>query len=155
MRELKILVFFITCIGIIKPLAAQEINPKFDSALASRLGADDYGMKQYILVILKTGENKTTDKAFIDSCFIAHLRNIERLADLRKIIIAGPFLKNDSGFRGIFILDVKSSIEANELLLTDPAIKEKLLLPELYPWYGSAALPLYLEDADRVWKLNP
>ena len=79
MKILKLLVFLITCLGFLKPLEAQENNPKFDSALAARLGADDYGMKQYMLVILKTGDNKTTDKYFIDSCFSAHLRNIEKL----------------------------------------------------------------------------
>ncbi len=27
--------------------------------------------------------------------------------------------------------------------------------PELYNWYGSAALPEYLEASDRIWKINP
>jgi hypothetical protein len=40
-------------------------------------------------------------------------------------------------------------------LETDPAIKEKLLRVELYPWYGSAAIPTYLENHDKIWKENP
>lgn len=46
-----------------------EANPKYDQELAKKLGADDYGMKSYIFVLLKTGENKTTDKQFINECF--------------------------------------------------------------------------------------
>jgi hypothetical protein len=38
------------------------------------------------------------------------------------------------------------------LLDTDPAIKEKLLAVELYEWYGSAALPAYLEASEKVGK---
>jgi len=38
------------------------------------------------------------------------------------------------------------------LLETDPAIKEGLLEADLYSWYGSAALPLYLDASDKIWK---
>ena len=37
-------------------------NPNYDPVLAEKLGGDDSGMKKYILVILKTGTNQTTDK---------------------------------------------------------------------------------------------
>lgn len=36
-------------------------NPNYDAALARKLGADDYGMKRYILVILRTGPSVTTE----------------------------------------------------------------------------------------------
>ncbi|HPI37262.1 MAG TPA: hypothetical protein PK397_04880 [Ignavibacteriaceae bacterium] len=133
----------------------QSVNPNYDSTLARELGADDYGMKKYIWVILKTGENKTAEKAFIDSCFRGHLDNISRLADEGKLVVAGPLGKNDNAYRGIFILNVSTLEEANKLLLTDPAIQENLLKAELYNWYGSAALPQYLEAADKIWKNKP
>jgi hypothetical protein len=38
-------------------------NPNYDKAFAEKLGGDDYGMKSYFLVILKTGKNKTIEKA--------------------------------------------------------------------------------------------
>ena len=69
--------------------------------------------------------------------------------------MAGPFGKNDSGFRGLFIINVPTIAEANKLLETDPAIKANLLKAELYPWYGSAALPEYLEAHDKIWKAKP
>jgi len=37
-------------------------NPNYDGELAKELGGDDYGMKSYFLVILKTGANTTADK---------------------------------------------------------------------------------------------
>jgi len=133
---------------------SQETNPKYDSTLAKSYGADEYGMKMYVMVILKTGSNTTENKAAIDSLFAGHMNNIFRLVELKKLIVAGPFGKNDNGFRGIFILDA-SMDEAKELMQTDPAIKADLLLPELYPWYGSAALPAYIEVSDKIWKSQP
>lgn len=133
----------------------QSTNQNYDSTLAKKYGADQYGMKGYILVILKTGTNKTTDKDFISGCFAGHMKNIKRLVELGKLIVAGPLGKNDKTYRGIFILNITSLDEAKELLQTDPAIKENLLEAELYNWYGSAALPVYLETSDKIWKINP
>jgi uncharacterized protein YciI len=134
---------------------SQNMNPNYDSTLAKKLMADDYGMKSYTLVLLKTGTNKTDDKKFIDSCFRGHLSNIGRLVEDGKLIVAGPLGKNDNSYRGIFILNVSTIEEANELLETDPAIKEKLLDADVYKWYGSAALPEYLDASDKIWKSKP
>lgn len=130
-------------------------NPNYDSSLAKKLGADDYGMKGYILVMLKTGQNKTTDTAFISECFSGHLANIERLVKEGKMIVAGPMGSNNNNYRGIFILDLTSVEEAEKLMQTDPAIKERLLDAELYSWYGSAALTEYLKYSEKIWKIKP
>lgn len=132
----------------------QGINPNYDSTLAKTLGADEYGMKKYVLVILKTGTNVTESKSSKDSLFKGHMSNIRRLVDQKKLIVAGPLGKNENEYRGIFILDVPSIEEAAELMETDPAIKAHLLKPDLYTWYGSAALSEYLISADKIWKLN-
>lgn len=132
----------------------QEVNPNYDPALAKQLGADDYGMKSYVLVILKTGNNKTEDKAVRDSLFAGHINNIGRLAKLGKLVVAGPLGKNEKSYRGIFILNVNTFEEANALLITDPAIKEKIFETDLYKWYGSAALPEYLKSHDKIEKLK-
>lgn len=150
----KILIFFFLLVVLLNAKALSP-NPNYDAALANKLGADDYGMKNYVLVILKTGSNLTTDKAFIDSCFAGHMTNIHRLVELKKLIVAGPLKKNENNYRGIFILNTDSFEEAEVLLQTDPAIKEKLLVTELYKWYGSAALPEYLNESDKVWKTKP
>ncbi len=136
-------------------LSAQEQNPVYDEALAKSLGADDYGMKSYVFVILKTGNNKTNEKAFIDSCFAGHMDNIHRMTAQGKLLVAGPMGKNDQGFRGIFILDVASFEEADTLLKGDPAITSDILQAELFHWYGSAALGKYLEVSEKIWKKKP
>lgn len=130
----------------------QKTNPNYDSTLAKKYGADERGMKSYVLVILKTGSSTITDKAFIDSCFSGHMNNINRLVKSGQLIVAGPLGKNENTYRGIFILDTMTLEEAAELMQTDPAIKEKLLEPILFKWYGSAALPAYLDASDKVWK---
>jgi uncharacterized protein YciI len=150
----SILIFLM--IGLISFTGSgQIVNPQLDTVLAKKLDADDYGMKMYVFVILKSGENKSSNKSFVDSCFTGHLVNIGRLAEAKQLIVAGPFDKNDSDFRGLFILNVKTIKEANLLLETDPAIKANLLKAELYAWYGSAALPEYLNTHNKIWKIKP
>lgn len=131
-------------------------NPGYDKSLADRLGGDDYGMKSYFLVILKTGTNTTTDKELVNESFRRHMDNINRLVEEGKLIVAGPLGKNANNYRGIFILNnINSTEEAKELLQTDPAIKNRLLDYEIFTWYGSAALPEYLPFSDKIWKSKP
>jgi hypothetical protein len=81
------------------------------------------------------------------------MANIGRLVEEGKLIVAGPMKKNEKNYRGIFILNVKKE-EAVSILDTDPAIKAKLLEPEIYEWYGSAALPVYLPYHEKVQKIK-
>ena len=128
-------------------------NPTYDKTLAEKLGGDDYGMKSYFLVILKTGTNKTADKDLTAKSFRGHMDNINRLVEEGKLVVAGPLEKNEHNYRGIFILNtIKSKEEAKELLQTDPAIKNGLLDYELFTWYGSAALPEYLPFSEKIVK---
>lgn len=131
---------------------AQKPNPAYDSALAKKLGADEFGMKHYIFVILKTGSETVSSSTERDSLFAGHLANIKRLADAGELLVAGPFGKNNDDFRGLFILNTADQISAEKMLATDPAIKAGLLKAEMYPWYGSAALPEYLPASEKVWK---
>lgn len=131
-------------------------NPNYDKILSEKLGGDDYGMKSYFLVILKTGTNKTTDKALINESFRGHLDNINKLVKEEKLIVAGPLGKNENNYRGIFILNnIQSIEEAKELLQTDLAIKNQLLDYDIFTWYSSAALPEYLPFSDKIWKSKP
>ena len=132
-------------------LLAQSSNPHYNKTLADSLGGDEYGMKMYVLVILKTG-TATLDKKVTDSLFGGHMANIGRLATEGKLVVAGPLKKNEKNYRGIFIFNVKTLEEAKELLVTDPAVKAKVLDAELFQWYGSAALPMYLPYHSKVEK---
>lgn len=144
-----IIIAFLICSQVMN---AQSNNPKYDKVLADSLGADDYGMKMYVLVILKTGPVNTSDKSTTDSLFGGHLQNIRRMANQGKLVVAGPLEKNEKNYRGIFILNVKTVEEARLLLETDPAIHAKLLEADLYGWYGSAALPMYLPASEKIEK---
>lgn len=155
MQRKKIIVSLLVTISLFIGsfhLSAQSANPKYDKLLADSLGGDDYGMKMYVLVILKTGPNKITEKAKVDSLFAGHMQNINRLVDLGKLVVAGPLRKNDKEYRGIFILNVTTFEEAAALLATDPAINSKMLETELYGWYGSSALKMYLPYSEKVGK---
>lgn len=126
-------------------------NPNYDKVLAEKLGGDEYGMKSYFLVMLKTGENKTTDKELVSESFRGHMANINRLVEEGQLIVAGPLGKNDQQYRGIFIFTgLESMEEAEEILQTDLAIQNGLLDYEVFTWYGSAALPEYLSISDKI-----
>jgi uncharacterized protein YciI len=131
---------------------AQTNNAVYDKALADSLGADEYGMKMYVLVMLKTGTNTTESKAATDSLFAGHMQNIGRLVEMKKLVVAGPLQKNDKNYRGIFILNVKTLEDAKALINTDPAVKAKLLDADMFLWYGSAALTIYLPYHEKVQK---
>ena len=111
----------------------------FDPVLAQKYEADDYGMAQYVMAFLKSGPNRSQDSLEAARLQTAHLENINRLAEMGKLTLAGPFL-DDGEIRGIYIFNVQSVEEAEALTKTDPAIQAGRLEMELHPWYGSAAL---------------
>lgn len=147
MKQLLLLICFTYCTQF---SFSQQSDTAYNKSLADSLGADKYGMKMYVFVILKTGSNTTTDKAKLDELFRGHMTNITQLAKEGKLVVAGPFGKNDKSYRGLFILNVKTAAEAQELLLKDPAIKEKVFDVEIIQWYGSAALPMYLPFHNKI-----
>lgn len=64
----------------------------------------------------------------------AHIANINRLAEMKKLVVAGPF-GDDGTLRGIFVFKVATLAEAKELAETDPAVKAGRLAIEIYPWF--------------------
>ncbi len=114
-------------------------KPEFDSALAAATGADEYGMKQYVIAYLKRGPNRDQDSATAAELQKKHLENIVRMADEGTLVVAGPFM-DDTEVRGIYIFNVATIEEAKKLTESDPAIQAGRLEMELHPWYGSAAL---------------
>ncbi len=119
---------------------AQETNSDYDATLAKSLNATDNGMKAYVFCILKTGSNTTATEEEKAKLFEGHMTNIKKLAAEGKLVVAGPFMKNDRNYRGIFIFNVSTVEEAQALVESDPAVKAKIFEAELTPWYSSAAL---------------
>lgn len=119
---------------------AQQIPAStYDPQLARQLGADARGMRQYILVVLKTGPNKVAAGKERDAMFAGHFANMQRLSDAGKLVLAGPF-DGQEGWRGLFVFAVNSVAEARELTATDPVIIQGEMIAEFHPWYGSAAV---------------
>jgi len=149
---------FVLCAGLSAVAQTPETTKKlkFDEELAKKLGADKFGMKSYVLAILKTGPKdaviKGTERTEL---FKGHMANIRRLAAENKLAVAGPFGKNDKEFRGLFILNVATLEEARKLTDTDPVIKAGMMIVELVPWYGSAALLETNRIHETIAKENP
>lgn len=130
------------------------VNPNYDSAMAKRLGADEMGMRQYVMCFLKTGSLKVEDAAKRSELMKGHFGMISRLANEGKLILAGPF--TDGGeFRGIYLFDVKTIEEAKKLTETDPSIKEGYFKVDFIKWYGSAALMDVNATHKKIAKRNP
>jgi uncharacterized protein YciI len=90
-------------------------------------------LKAYYLVLLKKGPNRTQDSATAAKIQKDHLDNINRLASIGKLNVAGPFL-DDGDMRGIFIFDSGNEQEVRSLVESDPAIIAGRLIYELHPW---------------------
>jgi len=139
------------------PVETQVIENEYDAALAQELGADDYGMRSYVMVILKTGPNDKTLTNEIDRAeiFKGHFSNMKTLAEDKKLVLAGPFGDPDGIRRGLYIFNVKTVEEAQELVMTDPAVKAGIFTAEFTPYYGSAALMQVNSLHKRIAKNNP
>ena len=137
-----------------EPVVVEDAAEKgivFDSLRAAKAGADDYGMRRYVMALLKEGPNRDQDSTEAALLQRAHLDNITRMAEEGKLVMAGPFF-DDWEVKGIYIFAVETVEEAEELTRTDPAIQAGRLVMELHPWYGSAALMKAGEIHERLAK---
>jgi len=93
-------------------------------------------MNTLYFAFLKKGPNRKEgdgDSPQVQELQKAHLANINRLAETKKLILAGPF-GDEGDLRGVFVFRVASLQEAQELCATDPMIKNARLVVELHPW---------------------
>ncbi len=133
------------------PPPAAAPAPGFDAELAKTVSADDFGMRQYVMVVLKTGPNKMAAGPARDDMFKGHFANIKRLAAEGKLALAGPFDGVD-GWRGMFIFAVADIEEAKKLVATDPVVINGEMVAEFHKYYGSAALMLVNANHAKVAK---
>lgn len=125
---------------------------KYDEALAKKLGGDERGMKTYVFCILKTGTNTTATAEEKKKLFEGHMANITKLAEENKLVVAGPFMKNDKNYRGIFIFNCTTIEEAEKLVNSDPAVQAKIFEADLTLWYCTAALEVINETHNKIVK---
>lgn len=126
---------------------------KYDAKLAKEVGADERGMKPFVMVFLKRGPGTFTKEERARLVNL-HLENIGKLAESKKLVLAGPFME-DGDLRGIYIFDVRTVEEAKALTETDPAVKAGVFSMELRPWYASAALVKLYTIHDKIQQKKP
>lgn len=88
----------------------------------------------YTLVYLKTGpKSGQLSEAENKAAFAGHFANIGKLAEERKLLVAGPFGKDrhDPALRGIFILKAQGE-EAKAQAATDPAVVAEVFVLEFH-----------------------
>jgi len=129
--------------------------PRYDKDLAKRLGADELGMRTYVMCFLKTGPLKVDDAQKRGELMKGHFGMIQRLAKEKKLVLAGPFSEPGNELRGIYLFDVPSVEEARKLTESDPSIKEGFFKVEFVKWYGSAALLEVNDIHARIAKKRP
>lgn len=113
--------------------AAPAHTTGYDHALAKRLGANENGMRPYVLVILRTGPRPVPKGKARDAMFAGHFANIARLAAEGKLVLAGPFGEHDGDWRGLFLLAVDDVEQARRLTATDPASRRARWSPSTTP----------------------
>lgn len=158
--KLAIATVFATGLVLTAGLHAEErapgpAAPVYDAALAKRLGADEHGMRRYVLVILKTGPKRMPEGKERDAMFAGHFANIGRLAEEGKLAVAGPFSDDPAGWRGLFVFAVEDVDEARRLTETDPVIRNGEMVAEYHSWYGSAATMMVAELHEKLTPKTP
>ena len=138
--------------AIAQDAATKPAKPSYDAELAKKTGADDHGMRRYVLVILRTGPTRVDDAEERKAMFAGHMANIDRLSKEGKLALAGPFGDKGGDWRGLFVFAVDGIEEAKALVATDPVIIKGEMVAEYHTWYGSAATMLVGELHEKVAK---
>ena len=118
-------------------LMVAEMHPWWSEDIFKKAVTEPLKMEAVYFGFLKKGPNRKEgdgDTPEIKKLQDAHIANIVRLANMKKVVMAGPF-GDDGELRGIFVFRVASLKEAQELAATDPMIKIDRLRIDLHPWH--------------------
>jgi uncharacterized protein YciI len=110
-----------------------ELHPWWSEDVMKKTETPQKFMTVYLAFLVR-GEKWTPEKTpQTEEIQKGHMANINRLADMKKLVVAGPF-GDDGTLRGIFVFRVATLEEARALTLTDPAVQSGRLALELHPW---------------------
>lgn len=110
-----------------------ELHPWWSEDVMKKTATPTKLMTAYLAFLVR-GEKWTPERTpQTEEIQKGHMANIMRLAEMKKLVVAGPF-GDDGTLRGIFVFRVDTLEEARALTLTDPAVKAGRLALELHPW---------------------
>lgn len=114
-------------------LYVAEMHPWWSEDIFSK-PAKPVKLVPMYFAFLTRGEKWTPEKTpATEEIQKGHMANINRLADMKKLIAAGPF-GDDGRLRGIFVFRVGSVEEAKALTATDPAVQAGRLAMDIHQW---------------------
>lgn len=110
-----------------------ELHPWWSEDVMKKTETPTKLMTAYLAFLVR-GEKWTPEKTpQTEEIQKGHMANINRLAEMKKLVVAGPFGDNGK-LRGIFVFRVASMEEARSLTMTDPAVQAGRLALDLHPW---------------------
>lgn len=126
-------------------------NPRYDSELAKKTGANEMGMRSFILVLLKSSGKPVPAGKERDEMFAGHFANMKKNAAEGKLVLAGP-LDGVDGMRGLFVFAVENIDDAKKLTETDPVISKGEMVAHYHKFYGNAGIMLLNEMYEKITK---
>ena len=111
-----------------------ELHPWWSEDVMKKTTAPPAKFTTTYLAFLTRGDKWTPERTpATEALQKAHMDNIQKLADMKKLVVAGPF--GDNGrLRGLFVFKVNSLEEARSLAATDPAVQAGRLALQIHPW---------------------
>jgi len=131
--------------------APDTTPPSYDAEMAKSLGADERGMRGFVLVVLKTGPNKVPEGPVRKKMFEGHFANMQRLAAEKKLVVAGP-LDGVDGWRGVFVFATGDIDQAKSYVASDPVIINGEMVAEYHKFYSSAGLMMVNDIHNKLLK---
>lgn len=119
-----------------------------DAARPTASDAAENAARELVLVHLRTGPRSgTLPAAENQAAFAGHFANMQRLANERLLLVAGPYGKerHDAALRGLFVLDVADVADAELLASTDPAVQAGVFVVDAHRIATDAPLHAFLE----------
>lgn len=110
-----------------------EMHPWWSEDVMKKTTTPQKMMTAYLAFLVR-GDKWTPERTpQTEAIQKGHMANIQRLAEMKKLVVAGPFGDNGT-LRGIFVFRVNSIEEAREMAATDPAVQAGRLALQIHPW---------------------
>lgn len=133
---------------LLLPLCCLATARAQDSSTARPAGFDitiadsTYHMKQYWFVLYTAGDGPALDSLTATTLQQEHLDHQAMQGQRGLIVVAGPYGKNESGWRGLLVYDCDTREEVEGYLLQDPFVKIGRLKYTIAPWWGAVGTRL-------------